>query len=61
VDKSEQLNQSAKKFQKASKNLKSAMWWKNVKMWLMIIGIVLVLAVFIWGIATNFKFLPPPK
>ena len=58
MDKSEQLNQSAKKFQKASKTLKSAMWWKNVKMWLMIIGIVLVLAVFIWGIATNFKFLP---
>ena len=34
VDKTEALNQSAKKFQKASKSLKNAMWWKNVKMWL---------------------------
>ena len=53
VDKSEQLNQSAKKFQKASKNLKSAMWWKNVKMWLMIAAILAVIAFFIWGFTTD--------
>lgn len=29
VDKTEALNQSARKFQHASKNLKSAMWWVN--------------------------------
>jgi vesicle-associated membrane protein 7 len=38
VDKTEQLNQSAKKFQRASKSLKSAMWWKNVKMWGLIVS-----------------------
>jgi hypothetical protein len=38
VDKTEALNQSAKKFQKSAKTLKNAMWWKNVKMWLMCVG-----------------------
>jgi vesicle-associated membrane protein 7 len=49
VDKTEQLNQSARKFQRASKSLKSAMWWKNVKMWLLIAAIV---AIIIWLIAS---------
>lgn len=31
VDKSDQLNQSARKFQKSSKALKNVMWFKNVK------------------------------
>jgi vesicle-associated membrane protein 7 len=49
VDKTEQLNQSAKKFQRASKSLKSAMWWKNVKMW----GLIFVITVIIiWLIAS---------
>ncbi len=49
VDKSDQLNQSAKRFQKSSRNLKNVMWWKNVKMWLIIIAVVIVL---IWLIAS---------
>jgi vesicle-associated membrane protein 7 len=38
VDKTDQLNQSAKVFQKSAKGLKNAMWWKNVKMWLMCVA-----------------------
>ena len=55
VDKTEALNQSAKKFQKASKSLKSAMWWKNVKMWLMIAFVLAIVAFLIWGFACGFK------
>jgi vesicle-associated membrane protein 7 len=49
VDKTEQLNQSAKRFQRASKSLKTAMWWKNVKMWGLIAVIVIII---IWLIAS---------
>ena len=56
VDKTEALNASAKKFQKASKSLKDAMWWKNVKMYLMIFALVAAVATIIAGFATNWKF-----
>jgi vesicle-associated membrane protein 7 len=56
VDKTEALNQSAKKFQKASKSLKDAMWWKNVKMYGMIFMLVTAVVVIIVGFATNWKF-----
>jgi vesicle-associated membrane protein 7 len=49
VDKTEQLNQSARKFQKQSRALKNVMWWKNVKMWGLITVIVLLI---IWLIAS---------
>lgn len=49
VDKTDALNQSAKKFQKSSKQLKNVMWWKNVKMWILIITIV---AILIWLISS---------
>jgi len=49
VDKSDQLNQSARKFQKSSKNLKNVMWFKNVKMWALI---ALIVAVLIWLISS---------
>ena len=58
VDKTEALNQSAQKFKKASKSLKDAMWWKNVKMWLLIFAIVTAAIVIIWGWATGWKFVP---
>jgi len=45
----EALNDSAKKFQRSSRALKNVMWWKNVKMWLLIIAIV---AVLIWLISS---------
>lgn len=49
VDKTEQLNASARKFQKQSKALKNVMWWKNVKLWLLIAVIVVII---IWLIAS---------
>lgn len=49
VDKTDALNQSAKRFQKSSKQLKNVMWWKNVKMWILIITIV---AILIWLISS---------
>ncbi len=58
VDKTEALNQSAKKFQKASKSLKSAMWWKNVKMWLMIAFVLAIVIFLITGFACGWKFSP---
>ncbi len=39
VDKTDKLNQQAFKFEKQSKQLKNAMWWKNVKM-MAIIGLI---------------------
>ena len=55
VDKSEALSASANKFKKASKSLKDAMWWKNVKMWLMIAALVSAVIVIIVGFATNVR------
>lgn len=51
VDKSDQLNQSARKFQKSSRSLKNVMWMKNVKMWAMFAAIiaVLIFAAVTWG------------
>jgi vesicle-associated membrane protein 7 len=65
VDKTEALNNSARKFQRASKSLKSAMWWKNVKMWLLIGAIVIVvcyaIAAFACGPALNTGTCAPAK
>ena len=65
VDKTEALNSSAKKFQRASKSLKSAMWWKNVKMWLLIAAILIVviyaIAAFACGPALNTGTCAPKK
>jgi hypothetical protein len=46
VDKSEQLSQSARKFQKQSKSLKNVMWWKNVKLW-GLIGVLLLIIILV--------------
>jgi len=48
VDKTENLNQSAFKFKKSSTQLKRAMWWKNIKI-MIIIGIVLLAIVFVFA------------
>lgn len=56
VDKTEALNQSAKKFQKASKSLKTAMWWKNVKMWILISVIVALICWLIASFVCGFNF-----
>ncbi|KAH7825532.1 vesicle-associated membrane protein 7G [Monocercomonoides exilis] len=43
VDQAEQLNQSAAQFKKKSVGLKKAMWYKNIKLWIIIIVIILIL------------------
>ena len=48
VDKSEQLQLDAFRFQKSSKQLRNAMFWKKVKVYLLILGVVgVVLYVFL--------------
>jgi len=43
VDRTEDLDKHAFKFKKQSRNLKRSMWWKNVKLWIIIITFVLAL------------------
>ena len=43
VDKTDRLNQQAFKFEKQSKRLKTAMWWKNCKMTIILTVVVLAI------------------
>ncbi|KAH7831244.1 vesicle-associated membrane protein 7H [Monocercomonoides exilis] len=47
VDKSENLNQSAKQYRKKAVQLKKTMWWKNCKLWVVIIVVLLIVIFFI--------------
>ncbi|EGG17843.1 synaptobrevin domain-containing protein [Cavenderia fasciculata] len=47
VDRTESLNQQSFKFKKQSKQLKCAMWWKNVKLMLIIALVVAIIIFFI--------------
>eukprot|EP00946_MAST-07B_sp_MAST-7B-sp1_P004694 g4694.t1 len=40
VDKTDRMRNTAVKFHKTSRRLKNTMWWQNVKMWLIIVGVV---------------------
>jgi vesicle-associated membrane protein 7 len=51
VDKTESLNQNAFKFKKASTQLKRAMWWKNIKIMIILIFVVAVVVYFIVAMA----------
>jgi len=51
VDKTEQLNSTAMNFKKQSTNLKRALWWKNVKLMIVIVAILIVVALVIVTIA----------
>jgi hypothetical protein len=42
VEKTEQLNQTAVQFKKKSTGLKRAMWWKNVKLTILLVLLALV-------------------
>lgn len=46
VDKSDMLDQHAFKFKKHARDLKRAMWWKNAKLWLILI-VVLTLIIYV--------------
>lgn len=45
--KSEELMKDAGVFQTNARNIKNKMWWKNVKMWSILIGIISVVIVII--------------
>jgi vesicle-associated membrane protein 7 len=51
VDKTENLNQSAFKFKKSSTQLKRAMWWKNVKIMIILILVILAIVYFVAAMA----------
>lgn len=54
--KSEQLQQDSGVFQRGAKQLKDKMWWKNIKMKLMIVGIIaIVLTILITVIVLSAK------
>lgn len=48
VDKTEQLQQQAFRFEKSSKQLKNAMYWRRVKLFILVAAIVILL---IWIIS----------
>jgi len=51
VDRTENLNQAAFKFKKQSTQLKRAMWWKNVKIMVILAFVILVIIYFIVAMA----------
>jgi hypothetical protein len=50
----EELQQQAGVFKKSAHDLKNKMWWKNIKMWLIIGFIVLLILGIIIGVATSY-------
>jgi len=58
VDKTEVLDQHAFKFKKASTKLKRAMWWKNAKLTILIILVLLGVIYFILALACGGASLP---
>ena len=56
VDKTDKLNNAAFKFERQSKKLKNAMWWRNLKMKLMIGMVVALVLYIILGMACGFAF-----
>eukprot|EP00026_Physarum_polycephalum_P011182 Phypoly_transcript_11387.p1 GENE.Phypoly_transcript_11387~~Phypoly_transcript_11387.p1 ORF type:complete len:309 (+),score=50.99 Phypoly_transcript_11387:57-983(+) len=51
VDKTENLNQNAFKFKKASTQLKRSMWWKNVKIMIILAVVIIAVVYFIVAMA----------
>jgi len=49
VDKTDNLNQQAFQFKKKSTQLKRAMWWKNTKLMIMLVFVILVRGRCAWG------------
>ena len=51
----EELQQQAGVFKKNANELKNKMWWKNMKMWLIIGAIVLIITAIIIGVAVAYS------
>jgi vesicle-associated membrane protein 7 len=56
VDKTDKLQNQAFKFEKSSKKLKEAMFWKRVKLYLLIAFIVILLLWIVTSIACGFDY-----
>ena len=52
------LNTPARKFEKSSKRLKNAEWWRNAKMWIIIFIVLAILVFFIAAIACGGMLFP---
>jgi len=58
VDKTEVLDQHAFKFKKQSRNLKNKLWWKNIKLWILIIVVLAAIIYIILASACGGASLP---
>ncbi|KAA6386700.1 MAG: putative Vesicle-associated membrane protein 7B [Streblomastix strix] len=56
VDQSDSLNQSAMQFMRKSSDLKKTMWWKNIKLWIVIILIILLITFFVVWLFCGISF-----
>lgn len=56
VDKTDKLNSEAFKFQKSSKQLKHAMWWRRFQLYLLIFVIIGIIIFIICAVACNIDF-----
>jgi hypothetical protein len=59
VDKTENLNQNAFKFKKASTQLKRSMWWKNIKIMIILALVIIVRTPFFPSFSPTLFFLAP--
>jgi vesicle-associated membrane protein 7 len=51
VDKSANLDHKAQLFQKEAKKVKNVMWWRNVRMWILLLFVLAIISVVIAGFA----------
>ena len=56
IEKTDILVQTSDSFRVNTKTLKQKIWWKNVKIWIILIIVVLVLFWLIFSLACGFKF-----
>jgi vesicle-associated membrane protein 7 len=56
VDQSDALQRTAHRFKRDARTLERHMWWKNIKMWMFIILLVLVVAYIIIGTTCGWAF-----
>ncbi|XP_035696928.1 vesicle-associated membrane protein 3-like isoform X8 [Branchiostoma floridae] len=54
-DRADALQQGASQFETSAKKLKSKYWWKNLKMWLILIAVIVIIIVIIvvWAVTSN--------
>jgi len=56
VEKTETMQQKTFEFRKSSKQLKRAMWWKNFKITVILVIVILVIAYFVAAFACGWRF-----